>query len=99
VAANFLIDGHDPLRTFQEQSLAVKLGAFLGLSAFVAAMVFSSYLLLISMRSNSIQSALAWLPWPPKNEGPSTAAFRATCGACAAAFLFFSFLFLRIILE
>lgn len=99
VVANSLINGHDPMRGFQEQSFAVKFGAFLGLLAFVSAMVFSGYLFLISMRSNSMQPALELLPWPPKNGGPSAIAFRATCVACAVVFLFFSFLFLRVIFD
>lgn len=98
VFASFLIDGHDALRDFHGQTLAVKIGAFLGLLAFFSGLVFAGCLLMISTRNNSIEPALNLLPWSSRAGRPKAISFMMVCGACALVFLFFSIIFLRIIL-
>lgn len=99
LAAGLLMDGHQVLKPFQEQALAVQLGAWLGLLAFVIAAIFSCFLLVVSLRTKSIQKPMQLLPWACKSKAPSVLAFRTCCIVCATAFLIFCAMFLSAILA
>ena len=96
LTAALMIEEHKPLVTFQEQTIAVRLGACLGLVMFGIAATFSAYLLMLSLRTGSNSAALYLLPFPLR-KAPSSIAFRAVCGVCAASFLALCALFLHVI--